>query len=114
MAATATPQPSAAEAVSTPSKSFADVLRQHPRPAPLVHQHRALASGHPSIVRELASYKGRPTVFFSEEDVQTLSTPFWFALIGKFSRDQPNMESLWKEFRTIGFKGDYTIGQLDP
>lgn len=115
MAVVAALKPLAGRPASPSKKLFAEILQQHPRPTPVVaHEiNRSFNSVQQSIVKEAASFKGKPAVFFTEEDIQALWRPFKSALVGKFSKGRPNMESLRKEFVAVGFKGEFFIGLLD-
>ena len=87
----------------TPSKrSFADILSSSAAVAPI------------SCLKPRENYRGEPAVSFSAEDVRLLSSPLKFALIGKFSRGRPSMEGLRKDFMSVGFKGSFSLGLLDP
>lgn len=98
-------------------KSFAEILAQHPKPLPTGGQLNptsfTFTPQGASVVKETSAYKGRPIVFFTDEDVQVLSSPFKFVLVGKFSKGHSNMEDLCKDFQMVGFKGVYSIGLLD-
>nr|XP_027103174.1 uncharacterized protein LOC113724473 [Coffea arabica] len=94
-------------------KSFADIEQQHPRTTQLeANLSRILVPQNSSIVREPSTYRGQPAIFFTEEDVQQLSQPFCYSLIGKFSKGRPNMENLRKAFHSIGFQGIFSLGLL--
>lgn len=64
--------------------------------------------------KEAALHKGEPALLFSAPEVLDLSAPLRFALIGKFAADRPSMEFIRRGFKTIGFKGDFRLGLLDP
>ena len=98
------------------TNSFADILRQHLRrpPAPGQSVVRSLSLDQSSIVKKATTHKGKPAVFFSKAEVQELLKPFQHTLVGKFSKGRPNMEALRREFKAVGFKGEYSIGLLDP
>lgn len=49
----------------------------------------------------------------SDDIIGALSQPFHFALIGKFSHDRPSMDTMKKDFHTLGLKADFSIGHLD-
>lgn len=65
-------------------------------------------------VKPAALFLGEPAVFFEKQDITELVVPFRLCLIGKFSYGKPTMENLRKEFHTVGFKGSFSIGWLDP
>ena len=88
----------------TPSKrSFADILASSSNPLPSSQ-----------FLKPREVYRGEPAVTFTIDEIQSLASPFRFALVGKFSKGRPSMEALRKEFLTIGYKGTFTLGLLDP
>ena len=104
----------AGELASPSKKSFVEILSQQSKF--LGPQGDSPASSLLTVgeaVKEPSSFKGKPTVFFSDEDVHMLSSPFKFTLVGKFSKGCLNMEDLCKSFQTVGFKGGYNLGLLD-
>ncbi|KAL3520114.1 hypothetical protein ACH5RR_018263 [Cinchona calisaya] len=50
-----------------------------------------------------STYRGKPAVFFPLDTVQKLSKPFRFALVRKFLRGRPAMESMRHDFLKIGY-----------
>lgn len=59
-------------------KSFADVVGSGRSSA-------AIALKVPRV------YRGEPALFFSDEEIASLSSPFQFSLIGKFSHSRPSL-----------------------
>lgn len=60
-------------------------------------------------IKPVATHKGEPSLTFSNDEIQALASPFRLTLVGKFSRCRPTMESLCKEFHTIGLKGEFIL-----
>ncbi|XP_037497133.1 uncharacterized protein LOC105643761 isoform X2 [Jatropha curcas] len=60
-----------------------------------------------------SKYKGFPAVNFTDDDIQKLSLPYRYALIGAFMFGRPSMQALKKAFDMISFKGDFTLGLID-
>ncbi|KAL3527899.1 hypothetical protein ACH5RR_012555 [Cinchona calisaya] len=58
-------------------------------------------------------YKGDLAICFLNEEVENWFEPFNFSLVGRFEHRRPNMELIWKNFLTIGFKGAVSLGLLD-
>ena len=59
-------------------------------------------------------HRGEPALFFSDEDIAALSSPFKFALIGKFSHGRPSLAVIKSTFETFGLKAAFSIGLIDP
>lgn len=69
----------------------------------------------PSIPLEPpATHLVEPALFFSEEDIDNLASPFQFALIGKFSHGRPVLAEIRAAFESFSLKSPYTIGLMDP
>ena len=81
------------------SKTFADVVGN--------------SSSSDISLKTPGSHRGEPAVFFSDEDVALLSSPFKFALVGKFSHGRPSIAEIRSVFETIGLKAAFNIGLLD-
>lgn len=52
-------------------------------------------------------------MFFSEEDIVNLASPFKFALVGKFSHGRPSLPEIKAALEKFGLKSAFTIGLLD-
>lgn len=65
-------------------------------------------------IKEATLHKGEPALHYTDPEITDLSSPLRYALIGKFSTDRPSMEFLRHGFKTIGFKGDFRLGLMDP
>lgn len=59
-------------------------------------------------------HMGFPAISFSEEEVNALSIPYQFSLIGRFSKSRPPLEAIRKSFDSIGFKEGLFVGLLAP
>lgn len=52
-------------------------------------------------------------MFFTSEDIASLSSPFKYALIGKFLRGRPTIPDIKSAIDSIGLKSGFTVGLLD-
>lgn len=68
----------------------------------------------PSPLKSVSSYKCESAIIFKEEKISSLAAPSKLCLIGMFSQGKPSTEALRKDFHTIGFKGYFSVGWLDP
>ena len=75
------------------NKSFSDIFAQSEKPLLNVKATRS-------------SHRGEPAISFAQEDLDNLTLPFTFTLVGKFSKERPSMEVIWKFFSGIGSQGD--------
>jgi hypothetical protein len=66
-----------------------------------------------SPIKLISQHKGNLALFFSSENIRSLSQPFKLALIGKFLEGQPSIDKLRTDFPTISLKGDVQLGVLD-
>ena len=83
-----------------PTKTFADVVGRFKITETL-------------NLKELGVHQGELALFFTDEDIENLATPFQFALIGKFSRGKPSLPGIRATFDSIGFRSIFNIGLLD-
>lgn len=60
-----------------------------------------------------SKYKGEPSIKRSAALINSLSQPFKYALIGKFSHGRPSMEATRQSFQTFGLKAAFSLGHLD-
>lgn len=67
----------------------------------------------PQILIPPSVHHGEPALRISLAMVNTLSKPFKFALIGKFSHDRSTMEKSRLFFNKIGLKGTFSFDHLD-
>ncbi|VFQ77310.1 unnamed protein product [Cuscuta campestris] len=77
----------------------------------------ALGSSQSQIQPEqkiIGRYKGFPAVSFTSEEVISLSAPYQFALVGRFTKSRPPLQVIRRSFEKIGFKPGHTIGLLAP
>lgn len=58
-------------------------------------------------------FKSRPSIQFSDEEVDTLIAPFQYTLVGSFCHGRPKIFALKKAFNQIGFVGAVHLGLLD-
>ncbi|VFQ96180.1 unnamed protein product [Cuscuta campestris] len=78
------------------SKLFSDLFKQSPKTSSQANK---------------SMFKGCPSITFSQEDVDGLTTRFRYALIVKFRRRPPLL--VVKNFLTrLGFSGGFTVGEL--
>ena len=61
----------------------------------------------------MSTHRGEPTVVFKAADMLAVSSPFQYALVGKFSKGRPVMPELQKFFTTLDLKDAVTVGLLD-
>ena len=66
-----------------------------------------------SIKATASTHKREPVFIFSQDALDTLSAPYMFALVGKFSRGRLKMEDLRKFFLSLDLKGVASTGFLD-
>ena len=67
----------------------------------------------PVPLKSPSSLKFEPAIFFSDDEIERLASPFKSALVRKFSHGRPSMEFIRKSFLTFRLKADYKIGLLD-
>lgn len=61
-----------------------------------------------------ATHRGESSVAFDTDVIDSISKPFQFALVGKFSKGRPSMDDLRKFFVSLDHKDAFTVGLLDP
>lgn len=105
-------------------RSFKDVLTSH---APAVAAApeflpNPTADSSPLDLARTGLHKGVPAIFFNANQIQNLSQPFRWTLIGKFSQGynkedpslgRPPIENLQKDFVALDLKGEFQLGLLD-
>ncbi|KAM7462626.1 hypothetical protein LguiA_030747 [Lonicera macranthoides] len=66
-------------------------------------------------LKEPSVYRGEPAVIFSEADILSLSfsSPFKFALVGKFSHGCPALSDIRKVLESFDPKAPFTVGLMD-
>ncbi|VFQ85175.1 unnamed protein product [Cuscuta campestris] len=75
----------------------------------------ASSSSHASISsRPITKYKGFPAISFSPAEVKTLSAPYEFSLVGRFSKSRPPLPVIKQVLERIGFKHSFSVGVLAP
>ncbi|KAM7488094.1 hypothetical protein LguiB_025578 [Lonicera macranthoides] len=97
-----TPQPPPPPTVLTAPglKSFADVV--------------GTSRSSSILLKSPSSHKGEPALFSLKKYIVALSSPFKYALIGKFSHGHPLLMEIKSVFASIGLKAIYSLGLLDP
>ena len=61
----------------------------------------------------MSANRGEPAVVFNATDMAAISSPFRFALVGKFSKGRLAMLDLCRFFSTLDLKDVVTVGLLD-
>ena len=64
--------------------------------------------------RQSSTHRGELAIFFTEEEINIMATPFKLSLVGKFSFSHPPIDIIRKFFVTLGLKGNVDISLLDP
>ena len=74
-----------------------------------------LKSGSKIVAPKTSSIKnGKPGIKFLDNEVQVLSTPFMFSLVGKFtSKTPPKISEIMPEFKKISLKKGFSLSMLD-
>ncbi|CAI9108840.1 OLC1v1008538C1 [Oldenlandia corymbosa var. corymbosa] len=67
-----------------------------------------------SLIKQVKFINGTPTLEYEDDEFEKLIAPHRLSLVGKFSYGRPKMEEIHKEFKKIGFNGDYTLGFMNP
>lgn len=98
-------------------RTFAQVLSRAADPAP--------SSLDPSVTHDdstTGTHKGSPAIFFTPTHLHSISKPFAWTLVGKFSHGynkinpklgRPSMADLHQYFVALDLKGEFSIGLLD-
>ncbi|XP_027169406.1 uncharacterized protein LOC113769130 [Coffea eugenioides] len=66
-----------------------------------------------SFAAQEATHKGEPALIFPQAAVEALTSPFRFALIGKFSRGRPKLEEVRKFIASLDLRENPVVGLLD-
>ncbi|CAI9115354.1 OLC1v1016241C1 [Oldenlandia corymbosa var. corymbosa] len=67
-----------------------------------------------SLIKQVKFINGTPTLEYEDDEFEKLIAPHRLSLVGKFLYGCPKMEEIHKEFKKIGFNGDYTLGLMNP
>lgn len=67
-----------------------------------------------SYPHHLLSAQGEPALKIPQNLLESLSKPFKFTLVGKFSHGRPSMERAHQIFAKLRLKGAFSLGHLDP
>ncbi|VFQ85186.1 unnamed protein product [Cuscuta campestris] len=68
----------------------------------------------PSLpLKPISKFKGLPSISFSQEEVDVLSSKFQFALVGVFNDGRPSFQTIKATLESIGFEGNFQVGFLD-
>lgn len=106
--------PPAASAWNTKQKGVQPANQNKKNFSDLFQNPSKLSMSTPLIpLRKPTTFKGRPAIFFSNDNIQKLSAPFRFALVGKFSHGRPPMNEIRLSIESIGLKGSLTTGRID-
>lgn len=94
----------------SPRRSFAEVLSSSPTPSPI-----SIDAPVPLDSR-MGTHRGFPAVYFTQEHVRNISSPYLWTLVGKFAYGynkqnsklgRPSMEELNNYFASLDLKGDF-------
>ncbi|KAL0286807.1 UNVERIFIED_CONTAM: hypothetical protein Sangu_2720400 [Sesamum angustifolium] len=64
-------------------------------------------------VKIASTYKGQPSITYSDEETMHLADRLRFALVVKFSHEPPNLNFLRQRINKLGLRGFVTIGPLN-
>lgn len=56
------------------------------------------------VAKAPSSNRGEPALFFSDEEISQVSSPFNFALISKFSHGRPSLPNIRAAINSIGLR----------
>ncbi|KAL0367877.1 UNVERIFIED_CONTAM: hypothetical protein Sradi_3677800 [Sesamum radiatum] len=73
-----------------------------------------LAGSNPTPIGTVNIINGRPTITFSDEETQTLSSGFRYALVGKFSQGSPPYSQMHHLLTELGLIGKFTESSIVP
>ncbi|KAL2500198.1 Uncharacterized protein Adt_25748 [Abeliophyllum distichum] len=83
-------------------KSFASVLQSAPDSA-----------CHQFVAKEPFLHRGEPALTITADEEASLTEPFKFTLVGKFSHRKPSMVEVRNSFQKFRFTGEFKIGLID-
>lgn len=72
----------------------------------------AETSSSPIEIKTPTTYKGKPAIYFSREDIAKVASPIKFAAIRKFLHGRPKIEEIRKFFSSLDLKGEVNVGHL--
>ncbi|KAL0359939.1 UNVERIFIED_CONTAM: hypothetical protein Sradi_3678400 [Sesamum radiatum] len=72
-----------------------------------------LAGSNPTPIGTVNIINGRPTITFSDEETQTLSSGFRYALVGKFSQGSPPYSQMHRLLTELGLIGKFTVSMIN-
>ena len=89
-----------------------------PSPGPQVSTSTQLLNGQRANathipLKPVTSYKGEPSVIFSDAEIAAMAAPLRYTLVGKFSHGKPLLNDIRIAIETFGFKGKHTTGLID-
>ncbi|KAL0430588.1 UNVERIFIED_CONTAM: hypothetical protein Sradi_0684800 [Sesamum radiatum] len=101
----------AAGGLSPPSRSYRDavagaIVRSQPRSVSF-----DAATFRPMGM--LTRDQGMKVLRFTLEEIDRLSKPFRYSLVGKFSYGYPSMQNLRRWMLAQGFRGDFSVGAIN-
>ncbi|KAL0908865.1 hypothetical protein M5K25_023376 [Dendrobium thyrsiflorum] len=62
---------------------------------------------------KVSSHRGMPALWISEAEIQSLATPFEFALMGKFLGRRPSLDAIRNFFFKLKLNGDCSVTVLN-
>ncbi|PKU74762.1 hypothetical protein MA16_Dca004953 [Dendrobium catenatum] len=62
---------------------------------------------------KVSSFRGMPSLWISEMEIEALAAPFEFALVGKFPARHPSLDAIRKFFFNLKLKGDVSVTVLN-
>ncbi|KAL0424142.1 UNVERIFIED_CONTAM: hypothetical protein Sradi_0949000 [Sesamum radiatum] len=71
------------------------------------------AGSNPTSIGTFNIINGRPTITFSDEETQSLSSGFRYALVGKFSQGSPSYSQMHRLLTELGLVGKFTVSMIN-
>lgn len=65
------------------------------------------------VERESFKSTKEPIVQFSDEEIDRLSTPFEYTLVGQFPEGKPSLDDICDDLKNFGLHGKVTVGIVD-
>ncbi|PKU61917.1 hypothetical protein MA16_Dca017250 [Dendrobium catenatum] len=62
---------------------------------------------------KVSSFKGMPSLWISEMEIESLAASFEFALVGKFPTSRPSLDAVRKFFFNLKLKGEVSVTVLN-
>ncbi|KAI0497572.1 hypothetical protein KFK09_020803 [Dendrobium nobile] len=87
--------------ISNPSRSFLQVLSGS-----------SASNDFPKL--RVSSFRGMHSLWISDDEIEALTVPFQFALVGFFPTKRPSLDSIRKFFLNLKLNGDVSVTLLDP